>query len=221
LKSVSLAPFLRSLFDHGRVQVAAPDQTVTRADLAAAEEALQEQDSATRLEGPGRLPELNMGVGLWGARTIYGACQLIVFRQLDEQAIGELLPPLTEVCDPPSRHWSADLALRFLPDVLRHASVASEEDPLVRHLRSLAYQWPLSSVGIDGVVPEHVEELAASPPLLQLYVNRIFARKDFRRLEHPAVLMAARQSIGIHDELWPDAAKYLQTSPEETTPATP
>jgi hypothetical protein len=210
---VSLDAFLRALFDHGRVHVAPPDHRLSRGDLAAAEDALREQDVASRLEGPGRLPELNIAVATWGAKTVYGTCQLIVFRQLDEQAIGEFLPAAVPPGDPPSRHWSVDLTLRFLPDVLRQASVASEEDPLLRHLRSLAYQWPLSSVGIDGVVPEHVDDLAASPPLLRLYVDRILARKDFRRLEHPAVREAARQAVGMHAELWPDLTKYLEPVP--------
>ena len=210
---MSLSVFLRALFDHGRVQVAAPDRNVSCQDVTAAEEALREQDGASRLEGPEKLPELNLAVAMWAAKTCYGACQLIVFRQLDEQAIGELLPAAAPPGDPPSRHWSGDLTLRFLPDLLRQASIASEEDPLLRHLRSLAYQWPLSSVGIEGIAPEHVDELAASPSLLQLYVDRILARKDFRRLEHPAVREAARQAVGMHAELWPDLTKYLEPVP--------
>jgi MoxR-vWA-beta-propeller ternary system protein len=217
---VSLPVFLRALFDHGRVQVAAPTEKVTRQDEQEAEEALREPDAALRLEGPGQLPELNMAVAMWAAKTCFGACQLIVFRQLDEQAIGELLPAAFPPSDPPSRHWSADLTLRFLPDLLRHASVASEEDPLLRHLRSLASQWPLSSVGIEEIAPEHIEELAASPPLLQLYVDRILARKDYHRLEHPAVREAVRQAVGMHSKLWPDLTKYLEPTTPEPAPST-
>jgi len=218
---VSLSVFLRALFDHGRVQVAAPTEKITRQDEQEAGEALREQDVASRLEGPGQLPELNLTVAMWAAKTCYGACQLIVFRQLDEQAIGEFLPAAAPPGDPLSRHWSADLTLRFLPDLLRHASVASEQDPLLRHLRSLASQWSLSSVGIEGIAPEQVDELAASPPLLQLYVDRILARKDFRRLEHPTVREAARQAVGMHSKLWPDLTKYLEPTTPEPAPSTP
>jgi hypothetical protein len=210
---VSLSIFLQALFDHGRVRVAAPTEKVSTQDLRAAEEALREQDAASRLEGPGGLPELDMAIALWGAKTFHGACQLVVFRQLDEQAIAELLPPAQAHGNPQSSHWSADLTLRFLPDLLRQASAISEEDPLVRNLRSLAYQWPLSSVGIEGVNPEHVDELSASPALLQLYVDRILARKDFPRLKDPAVREAARKSVGIHAELWPDLTKYFDPVP--------
>jgi MoxR-vWA-beta-propeller ternary system domain bpX4 len=218
---VSLSVFLRALFDHGRVQVAAPTEKITGQDEQEAEKTLREQDAALRLEGPGQLPELNMAVAMWAAKTCYGACQLIVFRQLDEQAIGELLPSTVPAAEPSSRHWSADLTLRFLPDLLRHASVASEQDPLLRHLRSLAYQWPLSSVGIEGIAPEHLDDLVASPSLLQLYVDRILARKDFRRLEHPAVREAARQAVGMHSKLWPDLTKYLEPTTPEPAPSTP
>ena len=218
---MSLSIFLQALLDHGRVHVAAPTAPLSKQDMLAAMEILREQDSVSRLDAPEGLPELELGVALWGAKTAYGACQLVVFRQLDEPAIAELLPPAPTHGNPQSRHWSADLTLRFLPDLLRQASAVSEEDPLVRQLRSLAYQWPLSSVGIEGVNPEHVDELAASPALLQLYVDRILARKDFPRLRHPLVREAARISVGIHAELWPDLTKYLQQHLAEPALQTP
>ncbi|MGI8981288.1 MAG: hypothetical protein ACR2FY_18840 [Pirellulaceae bacterium] len=216
---MSLSAYLRALFDHGRVQVAAPTDCITRMDESKAEEALREQDTASRLEGPGKLPELDLAVAMWAARTCYGACQLIVYRQLDERAIAELLSAAVPPPHSPSGHWSADLTLRFLPDLLRHASVASEQDPLVTHLRSLAYAWPLSSVGIEGIVPQHVEELAASPSLLHLYVDRILAHKDFSRLEHPAVREATRQALGMHTELWPDLTRFLEPPTLQPAPS--
>ncbi len=207
---MSLSTYLRALFDHGRVQVAAPSDGITRIDEFQAEETLREQDAALRLESPGKLPELELSVAMWAAKTCYGASQLIVYRQLDERAIAELLPAAVSSPCSPSSHWSADLTLRFLPDLLRHASVVSEQDPLVTHLRSLAFAWPLSSVGIDGITPQHVEELGSSPAMLRLYVDRILAHKDFTRLEHPAVREAARQAVGMHTALWPDLTKYLE-----------
>lgn len=215
---MNLGHFLRALFDNGRVQVASPNERITQQEVRAAEAALREQDIASRLEGPGLLPELDIAVAMWAARTCYGVCQLIVFRQLDTGAIDELLPADIPPGDPSSRHWSADLTLRFLPDLLRNASVASEQDPLVTHLKSLAIQWPLSSVGIEGVVPQHVEELAASPSLLHFYVDRILARKDFHRLQYPAAREAARRAIGIHTELWTELTKYLEPRTLESAP---
>ena len=218
---MSLSLFLRALFDHGRVQVAAPTEPIRRAEEREAEEGLREQDATLRLEGPGGLPELDLAVALWATRTCYGACQLVVYRQLDAKAIAELLPAAVSSGKPASRHWSADITLRFLPDLLRQASIASEQDPLVTHLRSLAFQWPLSSVGIEGIVPQHVDELAASHALLQLYVDRILARKDFSRLEHAAVRQATRRAVGMHAELWPDLTKCLEPPIVNSAPGSP
>jgi hypothetical protein len=205
-----LPAFLAALFDQGRVAVAHPQQAIAADDLEQARQVLGERAQAVALEFPGTPPAVDWPVALWAATALYRGCQLTIYRELDAGAIDELLaapcPPATVT----SRHYSADLTFVFLPDLIRQATTASADDPLVALLRQLAAQWPLSSVGIEKLEPQHVDEIAADPGLLRCYVDRILAKKDWPRLAHPAARAAAQAALGGHAALWPEAIKHLE-----------
>jgi hypothetical protein len=209
---MSFAAFLSALFEHGRVAVAHPQEHVASDDVARARGLLEERAAIVALEFPGEPPPLNLPAAVWAAMTLYRGCQLAIYRELDAGAIEELLAEPCPTAEPASRQYSADVALVFLPDLIRQSTRAAADDPLVAKLRLLAAQWPLSSVGVQQIEPQHVDELAAHPGLLQHYIDRILARKDWPRLAHPAVRTAALAALGAFAAQWPEAAKHLQTT---------
>jgi hypothetical protein len=209
---MSLRAFLSALFEHGRVAVAPPHEHLPSADVREAEQVLALRAAEVAREFPGEAPPLEISVAVWGASTLYRACQLTIYRELDAGAIDELLSAPCPAGETASRHWSADLAFLFLPDVIRHAAAASEADPLVGKLRELAAQWPLSSVSVAGIQPKGVAEIASHPGLLRLYVDRILARKDWPRLADPAVREAAAATLGAYLREWPEAAKAMEST---------
>ncbi|MDX1947752.1 MAG: hypothetical protein SFU86_20310 [Pirellulaceae bacterium] len=202
--------FLRDLFEHGRLKVAAPRGRLSTEEQAAAEQVLMEQEALCRGEFPGIAPPLDLPAAMWAAEMFHRACQLMVYRDLDEEAIAELLAAPCPTCSPASQHWSVDLVFRFLPDLIRHATRAAEGDPLVERLRGWAAEWPLSSVGMHKVLPRRVPELVADRGLGQLYLDRILAKKDFSRLAEPTLREPLRAAIGGHQQLWPELEDYLQ-----------
>src|SRR5262245_212400 len=209
---MSFAGFLSALFEHGRVKIAHPQEHVPSDEIAAAEQQLEERAALVASEFPGQPPAANLPVATWAALQMYRACQLAIYRELDAGAIDELLAPACPPAEPASRHWSADLAFVFLPDLIRQAQAAAANDPLVTRLREWAAYWPLSSVGVAQVEPRNVVEIAAHPGLLRHYVDRILGKKDWSRLADPAVRAAAAESIGAFASFWPEAAKHLPTT---------
>ena len=207
---MSFAGFLSALFEHGRVKVAHPQEHVPSDEIESAGQQLEERAVLVAAEFPGQPPALDVPVATWAAMQMYRACQLAIYRELDAGAIDELLALACPPGESASRHWSADLTLVFLPDLLRQAQAAAANDPLVTRLREWAAEWPLSSVGIAQVEPRNVAEIAAHPGLLRLYVDRILSKKDWPRLADPAVRAAAQESIGAFADQWPDAAKHFQ-----------
>ena len=203
--------FLRDLFEHGRLKVEPPRGKLSAEERAAAEHALTEQETLLRQEFPSLPPPLDLPAAMWAAEMFWRACQLAVYRELDAAAIEELLSAPCPPCSPASGHWSVDLVFRFLPDLARHAARAAEGDPLVVRLRDWAANWPLSSVGMAGIEPRRVADLATDRGLVQLYVDRILAKKDWSRLAEPAVQAAVRSSLGAHQNLWPELASHLPT----------
>jgi MoxR-vWA-beta-propeller ternary system domain bpX4 len=199
---MSVPSFLTALFESGRVQVGAPGEGLTTSEMAAAERIVVEQAKVLALEFPGLSPTWSPVAASWAVVSLYRASQLAVYRLLDAGAIDELLAVPCPPGDPASRHWSVDAVFRFLPDLVRHATAASPQDPLVERLRLWCAEWPLSSVGVAGIVPQHEDEIATHHGLLQLYVDRILAKKDRSRLAHPAVRAAIDKSLGGHRTLW-------------------
>jgi hypothetical protein len=199
---MSLDTFLRDLFDDGRVVVPAPEGDEGDGELAAAGAALDAFEHEWRLEFPGMAPVWRRDVALHGARLLYRAAQAAVFRDIDETALRsgfDLVAPAD--LENASAHYSIDLTLRFLPDLTRMAQGAAANDPLVELLGTLACRWPLSSVGVAGVVPASIDVIAGHPGLLRLYVDRVLGSNDAARLTDERVAEAARQALGAHADL--------------------
>jgi hypothetical protein len=209
---MSLAAFLSALFEHGRVAVPHPQERLASDDVAKANELLKQRAETVALEFPGEPPPLDLAVATWAAISLYRGCQLAIYRELDAGAIDELLAAPCPPSEPTKRHFAADLTFVFLPDLLRQATRAAAEDPLVTRLLALAAQWPLSSVGIAKIEPQNVAELAAHPGLLRHYVDRILVKQDWPRLAHPAVRHAAEEALGAFADQWPQAIKQLHAT---------
>ena len=201
---MSLDAFLRSLFDDGRVVVPVPERDEGTMELAAAGAELDAFEGDWRLDFPGTAPAWRPDVGLHGARLLYRAAQAAVSRDIDEATIRsglDLQAPAD--LESAAAHYSIDVTLRFLPDMTRQATSAAANDPLVELLHGLACRWPLSSVGMPGVVPGSIEVIAGHPGLLRLYVDRVLGSGDAARLTDERVAEAVRQALGAHADLVP------------------
>ncbi len=203
---MGLAAFLSSLFSEGRVRVAASGE-IAAADRHQAEQVLEAFERQYRLDLPGDPPPLHAPAANWAALMLCEACRLVAYRDVGEESMRTLRQQPKLSGDPASIHYSVDLTFRFLPDVIRQARTASERDPLVEHLLSWAKQWPLSSVGVAGVVDVNVDAVAGHPCLLQMYVDRIIAAGDWPRLADARVRDAAEAAVGLFPGLAPGLAR--------------
>jgi hypothetical protein len=208
---MSLPAFLSALLEHGRVVVPPPDQSAPAEGGPEVRAVLSDRARAVALSFPGQPPDCDPNISAWGARQLYRASQLAVYRHLDSESVMQLLAEPCPPGPPAVRHWSVDLTFVFLPDLMLLARSASESDPLLVHLRQWAADWPLSSIGVKGICPRNVAEIAAHPGLLQLYVDRMLAKKDWSRLESEPVKEAVRQSLGVHVSQWPELTETLKS----------
>lgn len=125
------------------------------------------------LEYPYQVPTFDIHAGLWAANTLYVAAQLLLYRKNSNADLLTLLPnfiyPKT-----PSAVLSADLSLRFLPDIITQLDKINPEDELIPIVEKHLYSWhysgisyPLSVDKLDFTVEE------SNRCLQQLYANRI------------------------------------------------
>jgi hypothetical protein len=221
-----LSQFFRALVEHGRLRVAPPadvsgepDRNQDQADV---ETAIREWDAANRSDFPGEPPPLRIDAAQWALMLFHQACQCAIYRDLGAAEIDAALalPCPAEAtlgqAGAAAQHYSVDLVFRFLPDLFRLTKAASEGDPLCNHLRRWAVEWPLSSVGMAGVNPVDVSAVSEHAGLLQVYVDRIIARRDTSRLTDARVRAAVRAALGHFDDLSSPLAAALKNFDQPT-----
>lgn len=193
---MSLDRFLLDLAGSGRVRVPRTSPGIDPP----ADAALATLDRRAREEFPGEAPTFSPTAARWAALRLEAACRFLVHRDLDEAAVRDGFSGGAPRPDP-STVWSVDLTFRFLPGVLRLARGLSEADPLVECLRGLAFDWPLSSVGVPALGPVEPGAWLDHPGLARLYADRILAARDASRLDDPRAAGAVREAVGAFPEL--------------------
>lgn len=201
------AEFLRSLFQDGRVRVGQWGDPLEAGEELAMAEQLAHAERVVRAEFPGEAPEYEPAAALWAANLFYIASQLVVYRTVGPEEVARTLAPAgdaaTRFPDPTraESHYAVDQVFRFLPDLMRLATSAARADPLVKALGQWAGDWPLSSVGMDGVSPCSLEAIVTHRGLLACYVDRILRHRDAGRLQDERVRKAARAALGAYSSL--------------------
>lgn len=202
--------FLESLLGEGRALVPSPGAARDEA-WEAGDRVLAEFERIWRRNLPEPVPVFDPASARWAAVWLYRACQFAVYRELEAEAIQEMLSGpfpgeiTAEVC------YSVDLTFRFLPDLERFTRSAAERDPLLVCLRERAREWPLSTVGMAGIGDVAIGYLAIGgfakhSGLMQLYADRIIAAGDISRSADERVRSKIESSLGIFPELAPRLA---------------
>jgi hypothetical protein len=172
---MSLAAFLHRLFREGTVVLR------ERPRLQPAEQRevllmLEGAHAAYRLDIAGPAVEFDAGMALGAAELLGHASWFLVNHA---EPVAELERSLVLPGSPTTtaQHLSADLLLRFLPQIHRRARSLAPDDLLSKRLTDLLRRWPLSGILAD------VDEAPLTPPefdhlgLSLLYAER-FVRSE-------------------------------------------
>jgi hypothetical protein len=199
--------FLDQLFTTGQVTVPPAGVSFDDDEI---ELEIRQFDRSARLSLSGEAPELDIESAVWAAGMLAEAARLAIARELSPAEIGQIITRGCPKPRSPEVDYSADLFLRYLPELLAWVQRLAGDDPLLEHLRRLGAEWPLSSVGIKGLAVGSIEPFVGHASLRRLYVDRILAADDVSRLSDPRVADAARAAVGAHPELAPAVAKTLE-----------
>ncbi len=164
--------FLTQLLDHGQIvfrSAKAPQDGPTERDLAVLAEAFD-----------------TFALSVAGARIAFDARTACEAAELVRQSSWALVQREDRLADlkrrlkmtgPPrtaSQHLSADLMLRFVPQIVKRARGLDPSDPLSGLLGDLLRRWPLSGVLSDvEEAPLLALDFGGHPGLLLLYAERL------------------------------------------------
>lgn len=150
---------------------------------------------------------------LWGAKTLYFACLYLLRRSQTTEQMSEMLsafdatPSAIAVSEiSAGAMLSADLCLRFLPQVTAQAHLIDPDDTLLKilekHLRTWHYsaiQYRFNTLQTDFVFEQ--EAIFQDKCFFQLYVNRIMERKDTTLAQMPFFNAHIKGSLGMYQAI--------------------
>jgi len=148
------------------------------------------------LEYPGIAPDYDPEAALWAAQLIYFASQLLLYRRNKETELTLILPDYPGEITA-GAILSADLCVRFLPEILDKTREIDTEDALAGVLEHHLQTWHYSGIGY----PLKKEALSfdiifREPGLKQAYINRVIGKKSASLAEIPALRQEVMASLG-------------------------
>ncbi len=199
-----LTEAIKELLEYGRLSVDDSLEVFGMADCDTAIEYLRQRHSTDSLDMPYTAPPFHADAALWAAMYLCRATQIILLRDLDEKHITDYLADFDGAITP-GAIYSADLTLRYMPDLSRLAHRISPEDVLTKYLRQTAALWPFSSVGLSTDQPLRLDVLLTDPSLTCAYADRIIAVKNLQRFEDPRIQPVVFAQLGSYiQNFWPE-----------------
>lgn len=168
-------------------------------------EFLRHEYEREALEYPFCAPPFDEEAALWAAKTLYISAQLILYRENRYTELSVLFHKFDGETNP-STILSADLCLRFIPDMLTQLKLIDSEDELILILEALLYLWHYSGVCYSLNTNQlNFEAITLNKCVHQLYINRIIEHKKL----HLATLSVFKEhvasNLGMYSEvLWKD-----------------
>lgn len=167
--------------------------------------------AAEQVNYPFLSPGFNEEAAIWAAEVVYLSAQLILYRKDKPIDLQKLIPAETLACNS-STILSADLCLRFLPDMITELKIIDPEDKLIEILEGILKKWHYSGVNFEQDLTElDLEPVLANQCLKQLYADRIVLYKQKKWAAIPLFNKMIEGNLGIHaPELWSDFKPIME-----------
>lgn len=141
-------------------------------------------------------PAFDPAAAVWAARIVYNASQLLLNRDKMSKDAVELILPFTGNYTP-SVILSADLTLRFMPQIISEGHFINPDDPVILVVTEIMEKWPYSNVSqVSKINPENLEVLNSNDCLCQLFIDRVIRTKSIKFLEIPWIKEHVNATIG-------------------------
>lgn len=157
-----------------------------------------------RKEYPFKAPTFDQEAALWGAMTIYKSAQLLLYRAHKAKDLQQLIPPYPGLIDAGAM-LSADLCLRFLPDIVHELEGIDIEDELLPILLQLLQVWHYSAIARPSDAVEKLDfiPITSNDCLLQLYCNRVIEYKNLNLAKQPTLQGRIAANLGdFKQQFW-------------------
>jgi hypothetical protein len=139
---------------------------------------------------------------VWAGKILYHSAQLYLIRENTAKDLSGWVPRFKGKKDIASI-LSADLSLRFLPQVMAALQNIDPEDPLIKRLEDILTEFHYSAIGYD-LDPGEVDwqEELEDRTYRKLYLERIVEKKDYRLAGIPYINRLLMAEFGLHKDIF-------------------
>ncbi|WP_452598769.1 hypothetical protein [Pontimicrobium sp. MEBiC01747] len=143
-------------------------------------------------------PKFNPKAALWASKIVYYSALLLLHRKDTKKDLTILFPNFEGTINV-SAILSADLCLRFVPQINFELKRIDAEDPLIPILETILKTWHYSTIHNDCIPPAiDYTTFFKNDCLTQLYLNRIIERKQLQWAEIPYINTLLHNRLGYY-----------------------
>ncbi|WP_245707178.1 hypothetical protein [Epilithonimonas hungarica] len=147
---------------------------------------------------------------IWAANVLYHSAQLYLIRKDTDKNLEKLIPPFKGKINVSSA-LSADLSLRFLPQIILSLQNADSEDPLIKILENILKQFHYSAVGFDlDLGKVNWEEELKDHTYRKLYLERVVEKKAYKLAEIPYINQLLIAEFGMYKDVFWRELKVIE-----------
>lgn len=199
------SPFLETLFllrKEGALTIFSDLKTLTKKEENEAEDFFESEFEKERLDFLSDKISFNKESAIWAAKILYHSAQLYLIRKDTAKDLEKLIPQYQDEKDV-SSILSADLSLRFLPQLLDALQLADSTDPLVKMLENISYQFHYSGIGLDlNLEKINWEEELKDKTYRKLYLERIVEKKAYKLAEISYINQLLIAEFGMYKDIF-------------------
>ena len=199
------SPFLDTLFllrKEGVLTVFSDLKTLSIKEENEAEDFFESEFEKERLEFLSDQVAFDKEAAIWAAKILYHSAQLYLIRKDTAKDLEKMIPQYQGEKNV-SAILSADLSLRFLPQLLDALQLADSTDPLVKMLENILHQFHYSGIGLDlNLEKINWQEELKDKTYRKLYLERIVEKKAYKLAEIPYINQLLIAEFGIYKDVF-------------------
>ncbi len=172
---------------------------------------LESEFDRESLDYPFDAPKFNRTAAIWAAKILYSSVQLLLYRDMKPAEMLIVIPPYPGKVDA-SAMISADLCLRFLPQVIVQLTALDSEDPLIGLLMERLSTFHYSAIGSDIDFTTLDLQCLENKCIRQLYIDRIIDLKAENSLQSAELKKGVLESLGDHKNIFWREIELIQNN---------
>lgn len=199
------SPFLDTLFllrKEGTLTIFSDFKTLSEKEEKESEDFFESDFEKERLDFLSDKISFNKEAAIWAAKVLYHSAQLYLIRKDTAKNLEKLIPQYLGEKNV-SAILSADLSLRFLPQLVDALQIADSTDPLVKMLGNILHQFHYSGIGLDlNLEKINWEEELKNKTYRKLYLERIVEKKAYKLAEIPYINQLLIAEFGMYKDIF-------------------